>query len=493
MPIRLHKLRWLFTMCMLCGYAGAQDTSHYSLSIYNETSEGSGPFSASIEPDARPGGYAVVRDLRQFDLKAGSNAIQIRDMPRYLDAGAISFRALNDPEGVLLTHQTFEFDPITLDRLVERHIGHRVVVEHGDGVDKTTMVGGTLLSNTGGLSLRLDSGQIVTVTEFSRVSFPDLPHGLSATPTLSWQIDAKKAGPQTIELAYPTEGLAWRAEYSAWLLNGAECKTQFSAWAAIANHSGSDFRNARVKLIAGDPHRLNEAKPATRLLTAAKSRAARPQESLLGDFHEYTLDAAIDIANASIQRVALFPAQTVTCSRQYLFEPAHLRLNPETAPITDRNYGLDSRTPVRSTLALRLDRALPGGRLRVLVDDGDHAPEFIGEDAIAHTPANETLAVELGNAFDLKGERTQTDYQINKDARTLNESFAIRLTNGSAQPQNVVVREHLYRWSQWNIVQSSTKFEKRNADTIDFKLEVPANGTITLSYTIQYQWTANFQ
>ena len=51
------------------------------------------------------------------------------------------------------------------------------------------------------------------------------------------------------------------------------------------------------------------------------------------------------------------------------------------------------------------------------------------------------------------------------------------------------MREHLYRWTQWNIVQSSTKFDKRNADTVEFKLEAPADAEAKLTYAVQYQWS----
>src|SRR5262249_30306955 len=114
---------------------------------------------------------------------------------------------------------------------------------------------------------------------------------------------------------------------------------------------------------------------------------------------------------------------------------------------------------------------------------------FVGEDQLGHTPRNEPVSLNLGDAFDLRGERTQTDFALDKDKRTLSETFALRLVNRSAHAQNVIVREHLYRWTQWNIVQSSTKYEKRGADTVDFKLDVPADGEAKLSYVVQYQWT----
>ena len=55
------------------------------------------------------------------------------------------------------------------------------------------------------------------------------------------------------------------------------------------------------------------------------------------------------------------------------------------------------------------------------------------------------------------------------------------------------MREHPYRWTQWNISQSSAKYEKRSADTIDFNLDVPANGSAQLTYTVQYQWSESFK
>ena len=91
------------------------------------------------------------------------------------------------------------------------------------------------------------------------------------------------------------------------------------------------------------------------------------------------------------------------------------------------------------------------------------------------------------------GERTQTDFQFDKDARTISETFSIRLVNRSAHEQTVAVREHLYRWTQWSITQSSAKYEKRNADTVEFKIPVPANGDTKLTYTAQYKWNESYK
>ncbi len=227
---------------------------------------------------------------------------------------------------------------------------------------------------------------------------------------------------------------------------------------------------------------------------AMSARAVTAEDSgKAGDYHEYTLDSAADLASGTLLRVALFPPQPLPCQRQYIFEASDLRANPGMAPITDRGYGLDAHQPVRSTLGLHVDRPLPAGRIRVIEDASDGAPEFVGEDQIDHTPRGEPINIELGNAFDLRGERSQTDYRIDKDKHTLDESFAIRLVNASAHAQSVTVREHLYRWTQWNIVQASGKYDKRNSDTVDFKIDVPANGNAALTYSVQYQWNESYK
>ena len=99
----------------------------------------------------------------------------------------------------------------------------------------------------------------------------------------------------------------------------------------------------------------------------------------------------------------------------------------------------------------------------------------------------------VGDAFDIRGERTQTDFQFDKDARTISEGFSIRLVNRGVHEQTIAVREHLYRWTQWSITQSSAKYEKRNADTVEFKIVVPANADTKLTYTAQYKWTESYK
>src|SRR5512146_446492 len=219
--------------------AADQPAPRYSLSIYSAAAnDGDSLFAPADADTGTPGGYAVVRDRRQFDLKQGANAIQVRDVARDLDPGALSARAL-EADGVDIISQRFEDETLSLDALVQKHIGHNVEVAANSAV-APNVFSGTLLSNNGGLSVLGADGRVTTITDFNRVTFPDLPKGLTTAPSLRWEITAKRAGSTTFEIVYPTQGMAWRAEYSGWLAAG-NCALALSGWAQIANRSGTDF------------------------------------------------------------------------------------------------------------------------------------------------------------------------------------------------------------------------------------------------------------
>ena len=131
---------------------------------------------------------------------------------------------------------------------------------------------------------------------------------------------------------------------------------------------------------------------------------------------------------------------------------------------------------------------LPKGRVRVSQAGPDGALEFIGEDAIEHTPKNETLRLKLGKAFDVVGDRTRTDFQIDTTAKTITESFKISVRNRKKIAATVLVREYMYRWSGWDVTQSSLKANKRDAQTVDFPLVIAPDGEAVVTYTVRYHW-----
>jgi hypothetical protein len=164
-------------------------------------------------------------------------------------------------------------------------------------------------------------------------------------------------------------------------------------------------------------------------------------------------------------------------------------------PAQDANLGTDSNKKVDIYLQLQnseqngMGLPLPAGRVRVYKrDEADQSLEFVGEDVIQHTPKNEKVMVKLGSAFDIVGERKQTNFTINTNGHEMTESIEIKLRNHKKEPVRVIVKENLYRWTNWEITASSDKHEKQDSRTIHIPVDVPAGGEKTVSYTVKYTW-----
>jgi hypothetical protein len=161
----------------------------------------------------------------------------------------------------------------------------------------------------------------------------------------------------------------------------------------------------------------------------------------------------------------------------------------------NRDYGTQSNPKVwvmkefDNNEANGLGVPLPKGRTRFYRrDDADGRLEFTGENTIDHTPKNETVKIYTGDAFDVVGERKRTDYVQNSRNDSVEESFEIRLRNRKSEPVEVRVAERLYRWTNWEIVQKSHDFTKTDAQDIEFRVNVPADGETVVTYRVRYNW-----
>ena len=131
---------------------------------------------------------------------------------------------------------------------------------------------------------------------------------------------------------------------------------------------------------------------------------------------------------------------------------------------------------------------LPAGRLRFYRSDADGQLEFTGENDIDHTPKDEKVRIYTGNAFDLVGERRQTDFKVSNHQDWADESFEIKVRNHKKEPVEVCVVEHLYRWVNWEIKEKSSDYTKKDARTIEFRVTVPPDGEQTVTYLVHYSW-----
>jgi hypothetical protein len=129
---------------------------------------------------------------------------------------------------------------------------------------------------------------------------------------------------------------------------------------------------------------------------------------------------------------------------------------------------------------------LPAGVLRFYMRDQRGDPQFIGESLIEHTPMGSTLSLETGDAFDVKVRAV-----VVKRTRisTFDWRSDMRYELSNALPHPVVVKllqQGLVGDSR--ITEESMKSTRRDAETAEWSVTVPANGkaTVTASFETRF-------
>lgn len=447
-------------------------------------------------------GYALVREDRRFTLKAGRNLLRVPDVPALIDPTTVSFASLTDPKSTRVIEQSFEFDLTSTQKLLSRYLDREITVEQqrGQGVGAFT---GTLVGTHGGLTLKAADGSVRIVNGYSGVTLPNLPGGLISKPTLVWDVDAGVPGAHDARIAYQTAGVTWWADYNLTYAEPGpgQCRLDVAAWVTIVNQSGATYEDAKLKLVAGDVQRAQpRAYPASAPAAMDRVREAKSegfQEKAFFEYHLYTLGRPTTLAQNATKQIELFPtASGVGCEKKLVYHGLGANYPVYGSPMSDRNFGIRSNRKVDVYLRMKnaqpngLGVPLPAGKLRVSKrDDADGSLEFIGEDLIDHTARDETVQVKLGSAFDVVGERKQLDYRVDTAARWIEEDIEIRIRNQKPdETVEVVVKENLYRWSNWSILRKSHDFDRQDSRTIHFPVRVAPKGEVVVRYSVRYTW-----
>jgi len=357
---------------------------------------------------------------------------------------------------------------------------------------------GKLLSGSDDIILQADDGQVTTVklARVRELKFPQLPGGLITKPTLIWMVNAAKEGNHDTQVTYLTNGITWKANYVV-VVNDKDTAMNLNGWVTVDNQSGASYEDARLKLVAGDVRRVTPA-PAARdgalmvAPTAAPKAAEQFTQQDFFEYHLYSLQRATTLRNRETKQIEFASTTNVPINKLFVYDGAS-NLRFYGYQITDPNYGKTSNTKVavmlefKNSEANKMGMPLPKGTMRVYKADSDGGNQFIGEDAIDHTPKDEMMRLNIGNAFDVVGERKQTNFTKVSD-RVIEETYQIKLRNHKKEAVEVRAVEHLFRWSNWELKNLNQDYIKTDAQTIEFRVSVPPDGEKVVNYTVRYAW-----
>ncbi|MGV3658934.1 MAG: DUF4139 domain-containing protein [Prosthecobacter sp.] len=471
--------------------------------------------------------FGVVRDTVPLDLQPGVNQVRFADTTAHLEPDSVILR---DPKGgvkLSILEQNYRAAPISSGLLLSLNEGKEIdfyvkEANKPDRVVKGKVIRSGYTPHNQMAMQRYGSqyyqSQMVMAQgaqqpvievdgqlQFSlpgEPRFPALADDTILKPTLDWRIHADKAAKLNAELCYVTGGMAWEADYNIVAPEKGDVM-DITGWVTVDNQCGKTFKEAKLQLVAGDVAKIQkEGYPTWPAAAGAMSdsRAGMPQvtEKAFDEYHLYSLPLPTTLHDRETKQVEFVRAAGVKTQRVFIYDGVQIdqRYNGWNYENIrqDQNYGTQSNPKVwvmrefKNSDANHLGMPLPKGKIRFYRQDGERL-QFTGEDVIDHTPRDETLRLRTGNAFDLVGERKRTNFRRDDSNNWLDESFEIKVRNRK-QDEAVEIRvvEHLYRWTNWEIREPSQPFEKKDAQTIEFRVPLKAGEEKTIAYTVHYSW-----
>jgi len=468
----------------------ASDRTSVDLTIYNQN-------------------LSLIREERTITLPRGQSRLVIPDIPSTIDGTSLHFLSLTDAAAVRVLEQSYQYDLAHQAKLMEKYLGKEIEIVRTDPVtEKEYTVRGRLISTgygrqpsypyLGGMVLEVEGK--LEINPGGRVVLPSLPEGLILKPQLEWLVSNTREGTHKAEISYLAGQLSWMCNYVA-LLNKDDSRLDLTGWVTLTNNSGTSFKDAGLKLVAGDVNIVQEefdrSMKMARAMVAEEAGAPQFKQTDLFEYKLYSLQRKTDINENETKQIELTSGKNVASRKVFIYDGLGDQWRMWYRDYSYRSqgsFGQQSNPKVGVFVTFRneeksgLGIPLPKGKVRVYKRDDDGKEQFVGEDLIDHTPKDEEVRLYLGNAFDIVGERAQKDFRSWASGRVVEETIEIKVRNHKQEQVEVLVYEHPWRWSQWEITSSTGKWEKVDQTTVKFPVTIARDGEATVKYTIRYSW-----
>ena len=428
---------------------------------------------------------ALVKDERSINLGKGTSSLRFMDVASLIIPSSVYIRSLKDSDSLHILEQNYEYDLLNPQKLLDKYVGRKVKLYMKNYyTEREETVEAVVLSNNGGPVFQI--GDDITYGHPGRIVFPGVPEDLISKPTLVWLLDNALPAAQKVEASYLTDGINWRADYVV-TLNDKDDRADLSGWVTIDNKSGAAYKDAKLKLVAGDVNRVKtERELRDRAMYSAKARMAEEQfvEEEFFEYHIYTLQRLSTIKNNQTKQIRLMNAADIPVAKELVFQGAqHYYRNRYGENMPKQKVGVFIEINNRKENSLGMP--LPKGTVRVYKHDKEGSMQFVGEDAIDHTPKDEKIRIKLGDAFDVTGKRKQISWEkIASD--TYEAGFEISLKNHKKEAVTVRIIEPVP--GDWKMTSSSHKYNKTEAFTAEFNVNVPKDEEVKVNYKVRMRF-----
>lgn len=440
---------------------------------------------------------ALIKDIRPANLKSGTNDIIFDGVASQIQAET----AIIYGDGIKVREQNYSYNLMSYENFINQSIGQTVrTVQFDPENGKNIYDNAQLIGYAGGKPiLRFSYG---IESDFpGRVVFEDVPTGMSNKPILEAKLDVKQGGNKNLYLAYLTSGLSWETDYVANVKSAN--KLDLTGWVTIRNNSGIDYERAKIQLVAGDVNiARNEHQPrmakamAMNMVMDGSVLGAGGKPENINSYELYTLPNITTVKDRENKQIALIEKTDVTYHKEFNLH----------SPLYFGNYSNDEferRHPniiyvIKNTADSNLGISIPTGIIRFYENDKNSNLQFIGSSRIANTAKEDTLRLNLGEAFNISVSGkilAAKDKEISRKpekncavVKTL-KSFDTEITvNNAEDVKNSVIIEQTFP-TDYTITNESIKSESKNASTRAWKVDLDKKSKTTLKYSVDITFT----
>jgi hypothetical protein len=432
---------------------------------------------------------ALVRDVRQLSLPTGAFDLRLSDIAATVNPATVHLRSLTDPTRLGILEQNYQYDLLNPMKLLQKYVGREVRLVRRrteNGTTRSEEVTATLLAFNEGPVWKIGN-EIVTGLHADEYRFPQIPENLHSRPTLVMTLDNDGPQKQQVETSYLANSMNWVADYV--LTVGRDDRAaDLDGWVTVTNSSGTSFKQASLKLVAGDLHRVGENRVALEQAADMAARAAAPKafrQEAFSEYHLYSLGRKTTILDKETKQIAFLSGTGVPVAKRFVVHGQQFYYRNRQHPGSPLKDAVQVFYVFKNAEKSSLGQPMPAGTVRVYQADASGGVQFVGEDRLGHTPADEELSLQIGNAFDVVCERKQTDYSV-IGGSTYEMAFEITLRNHKKTPITVQVNEPIA--GDWQVLQTSHNATKTEAWAARFDVPVAAGGTSVLRYRVRVRF-----
>lgn len=328
----------------------------------------------------------------------------------------------------------------------------------------------------------------------------DITYPAQTANVLIWNVESGFSGLVPIEITYFTSGLTWSADYVV-RANPEETIMRLESYVMVTNRSGEDYENTQTRLLVGEIHLVEKIADLARagmkelrrravmdmvskaeVVSENGLRLGRPKEIIkegISEYFLYTIEGRETIKNEWAKRLPSFAVDDIPFTLTYEYDDAKYGLN------VVKFYKL--KNDEKSHLG---KEPLPDGVFHVFKSDGSSGLSYINRYQSKYIPVGEDIELNLGpdglitvEPKRMDFQRTEIVYDSWRNVRgwDIVEEWKIEMRNSKAVDVPLELTRHFQ--GDWEI-KSKENFERKDKNTIQYKVVVPALGTRVIEYTI---------